>query len=189
MTDSGPLRITGCVITLNEEACIRSCLESMSLCDELVVVDAHSTDATRDIAASLGAHVIERDWPGYRSQKQFAVEAASHDWVLILDADEQLSPALAAEVAALRVKGPGNFAAFDAPRLSRYFGRYLHHGDFYPPTARSAFSTGGGRGSPASRSTSASPWTAGSVACVATSCTTPSATSTTSSPNDRPTRG
>ena len=132
MTDSGPLRITGCVITLNEEACIRSCLESMSLCDELVVVDAHSTDATRDIAASLGARVIERDWPGYRSQKQFAVEAASHDWVLILDADEQLSPALAAEVAALRVKGPGNFAAFDAPRLSRYFGRYLRHGDLYP---------------------------------------------------------
>lgn len=132
MNDGIRLRITGCVITFNEEANIRACLASMAFCDELVVVDSHSTDATRDIAASLGARVIERDWPGYRSQKQFAVEAAGHDWVLVLDADEQLSPALAAEVAALRERGAGDFAAYDAPRLSRYFGRYLRHGDWYP---------------------------------------------------------
>lgn len=132
MTATPKLGITGCVITFNEEANIRACLESLSPCDELVVVDSHSTDRTREIAASLGARVIERDWPGYRSQKQFAIEAARHDWVLVLDADEQLSPALAAEVEALKRSGPGDAVAFDIPRLSRYFGRYLRHGDWYP---------------------------------------------------------
>jgi glycosyltransferase involved in cell wall biosynthesis len=76
--------------------------------------------------------VIERDWPGYRSQKQFAVDAASNDWVLVLDADEQLSPALATEIATLGEHDVAAVGAFDAPRLSRYFGRYLRHGDWYP---------------------------------------------------------
>ncbi len=132
MTAEPKFSITGCVITFNEADSIRACLESLSPCDELVVVDSHSTDATREIAASLGARVIERDWPGYRSQKQFAIEAAAHDWVLVLDADEQLSPALAAEIEDFKRAGAGGIAAFDIPRLSRYFGRYLRHGDAYP---------------------------------------------------------
>ena len=60
-----------------------------------LVVDSHSSDRTRELAAALGARVIERDWPGYRSQKQFAVDAAAHDWVLCLDADERVSAAAA----------------------------------------------------------------------------------------------
>ena len=69
---------------------IEGALRLLGFCDEIIVVDSHSTDATRQIASSLGARVIERDWPGYRSQKQFAIEIASHDWVLCLDADERL---------------------------------------------------------------------------------------------------
>jgi glycosyltransferase involved in cell wall biosynthesis len=126
---SAPLgRITGCVITRNEEGRIRACLESLSFCDELVVVDSHSTDRTREIAAECGARVIERDWPGYRSQKQFAVDAAAHEWILFLDADERVSTELAAEIAALRSAGTDR-AAFRLPFRSIYFGRELRFGD------------------------------------------------------------
>ena len=91
--DSG---LTACIITYNEADRIEACLRSVDFCDEIIVVDSHSTDRTRELAAACGARVIERDWPGYRSQKQFAVEAARHDWVLCLDADERLSSELRA---------------------------------------------------------------------------------------------
>jgi glycosyltransferase involved in cell wall biosynthesis len=81
---TGQSRLSACIITYNEADRVEACLRSVSFCDELVVVDSHSTDSTRDIARSLGARVIERDWPGYRSQKQFAVDTASGDWVLCL---------------------------------------------------------------------------------------------------------
>lgn len=124
------MRITGCVIVYNEEICIESCLRSMApVCDELLVVDSHSTDRTRELAVSCGATVIERDWPGYRSQRQFALESAQHDWILTLDADEQLSDDLTAEIASLRTSSATNHAAFSIPFASRYFGRYLRFGD------------------------------------------------------------
>src|SRR5690242_21728886 len=84
--------ISACIITLNEERSIAACLDSLGLCDEIIVVDAHSTDRTREIAAARGARVIERDWTGYRSQKQFAVREARNDWIISIDADERLSP-------------------------------------------------------------------------------------------------
>src|SRR5437868_14135445 len=83
--------LSACIITYNEADRIEACLRSVSFCDEVLVVDSHSTDSTREIASSLGARVIERDWPGYRSQKQFTVDAASSDWVLCLDADERVT--------------------------------------------------------------------------------------------------
>ncbi len=97
--------LTACIITRNEAARIGDCLAAVSFCDEIVVIDAHSSDATREIAARLGARVIERDWPGYRSQKQYATDAATHDWVLSVDADERVTPALRAEIEALRDSG------------------------------------------------------------------------------------
>jgi glycosyltransferase involved in cell wall biosynthesis len=128
-SDSG---LSACVITLNEADRIEECLRSVSFCDETVVVDAHSTDGTRERAAALGARVIERDWPGYRSQKQFAVEAARHDWVLCVDADERVSAELAAEIIALRARGFGTAAGYSLPRITDYFGRFLRHGNAYP---------------------------------------------------------
>ena len=72
--------LSACIITYNEADRIEERLRSVSFCDEIVVVDSHSKDATRELAARLGARVIERDWPGYRSQKQFAIESASHKY-------------------------------------------------------------------------------------------------------------
>ncbi len=125
-------RLSACIITHNEADRIEACLRSLSFCDELVVVDAHSTDDTRARAAALGARVIERDWPGYRSQKQFAVEAASHEWVLCLDADERVSAALRAEIEAERAAGFAGAAGYSLPRITEYFGRFLRHGNAYP---------------------------------------------------------
>ena len=124
--------ITACVITLNEERSIGACIDSLDLCDEVIVVDAHSTDRTREIAAARGARVIERDWTGYRSQKQFAVREARHDWIISLDADERLSPQLAREIRLLRQYGLGDFAGYDIPFLANYFGRDIEHGDWHP---------------------------------------------------------
>ncbi len=125
-------RLSACIITYNEADRIEACLRSVSFCDELLVVDAHSSDATRTLAAAMGARVIERDWPGYRSQKQFAVECASHDWVLCLDADERVSEALRAEIQTLRRDGFAAHAGWSVPRITDYFGRFLRHGNAYP---------------------------------------------------------
>jgi glycosyltransferase involved in cell wall biosynthesis len=95
-------------------------------------VDSHSTDDTRERAAALGARVIERDWPGYRSQKQFAVEAARHEWVLCLDADERVSEPLRREIEALRERGFAGGDGWSIPRITDYFGRFLRHGNAYP---------------------------------------------------------
>ena len=125
-------RLTACIITYNEADRIADCLRSLDFCEEIVVVDSHSSDGTRELAAALGARVIERDWPGYRTQKQFAVEAASHDWVLCLDADERVSGRLRAEIVALRARGFPGAAGWSVPRITAYFGRFLWHGNAYP---------------------------------------------------------
>ncbi len=118
------------MIAFNEAAKIEACLRSLAPCDELLVVDSHSTDGTRERARACGARVIERDWPGFRSQREFAISAAEHDWILFLDADEQLSPELATELAALKEDaGRGRCAAYEMPFRSLYYGRTLRHGD------------------------------------------------------------
>ena len=124
--------LSACIITLNEAERIGDCLASLSFCDEIVVVDAHSSDATREIAARLGARVIERDWPGYRSQKQYATDAATHDWVLSVDADERVTPRLRAEIEALRAGGFAAARGWTIPRMTEYFGRFLRHGNAWP---------------------------------------------------------
>jgi glycosyltransferase involved in cell wall biosynthesis len=124
--------LSACIITYNEADRIEACVRSLSFCDEIVVVDSHSTDATREIAARLGARVIERDWPGYRSQKQFAVQSASNDWVLCLDADERLSDTLRGEIETLRENRFPRCAGWSVPRITDYFGHFLRHGNAYP---------------------------------------------------------
>jgi len=124
--------LSACVIARDEEDRIGACLESLVWCDEIVVVDSHSTDRTRAIAAAAGARVIERDWPGYAAQKEFAVRAARHDWVLSIDADERPSPALRVEIEDLRARGFPGPPGWSMPRLSFYLGRWIHHGTWYP---------------------------------------------------------
>lgn len=125
-------RLAACVITRDEEDRIRDCLESVSFCDEVIVVDSHSTDRTREIARELGARVFERDWPGFGPQREFAASESGGDWVLCIDADERVSPDLRAEIESLRDAGFPDFAAWRFPRLSRYLGIWVRHGSWYP---------------------------------------------------------
>jgi glycosyltransferase involved in cell wall biosynthesis len=143
MTSSPP--ISACVIARNEADRIGGCLASLSWCDEIVVVDAHSADATRTIAAERGARVIERDWPGYAAQKDFAVRAASHDWVFCVDADEQVSPELWVEIQALREAGFPSLAGWEVPRRTWYLGRWIRHGTWYPDYSLRLFDRRRGR--------------------------------------------
>lgn len=131
--DTGPkLPVSACVIAFNEADRIGDCLRSLAFCDDIVVIDSGSTDATREISIALGARVLVRGFDGFRSQKDFATRQARHDWVLSLDADERVSPELRASICAAHAAGFGDAAGFRFPRLSFYFGRFLHHGNPYP---------------------------------------------------------
>jgi glycosyltransferase involved in cell wall biosynthesis len=124
--------LSACIIAMDEEERIGACLESLAFCDEILVVDSHSRDRTRELAAARGARVIERDWPGHVAQKEHAIRAAAHDWVLCLDADEQLSPELRAQIVALQQRGFEGAQGWRFPRCSEYLGRWIRHGTWYP---------------------------------------------------------
>ena len=120
----------------------------MAFCDEIVVVDSYSTDATVAIAEAAGARVLQRPFEGFRSQKQFAIEQARHDWVLCLDADERVSDALRQSIETARDAGFADAAGYRFARLSDYFGRFLRHGNAYPDRVLRLFDRrrGGWRG-------------------------------------------
>ena len=124
--------LSACVIAKDEADRIGECLSSLAFCDEILVVDAHSKDDTRTIAEAHRARVIERDWPGHVAQKEFAIRAARHDWVLCVDADERISFELASEIQRLREAGFPGPPGWRLPRLSSYFGRWIRHGTWYP---------------------------------------------------------
>ncbi|HJQ83700.1 MAG TPA: glycosyltransferase family 2 protein, partial [Candidatus Binatia bacterium] len=120
------------VVCQNEESQIGHCLDSVAWCDEVVVVDGGSRDRTVEIARAWGGRVIANPWPGYRAQKQFALDAARGEWVLNLDADERVTPELAAEIANELGRAPATVDGFAIPRLVCYLGRWWYHGGWYP---------------------------------------------------------
>lgn len=120
--------LSAIIITRNEERDLPACLDSLrGLAGEVVVVDSRSTDRTRDLAATAGAKVFERDWPGYGPQKQFALEQATGDWVLNVDADERVTPGLAAEINAL-LSGAPAADGYEIPFRLFFLGRRLRFG-------------------------------------------------------------
>ncbi len=123
--------VTATVITFNEAANIQAALESLSWADEIIVVDSDSTDNTAEIARKFTSKVIVRRWPGYVAQKNFAGEQASHDWIFSLDADERVTPELAAELKAVMARGPGA-AGYRVPRVTFHLGRWMRSTDWYP---------------------------------------------------------
>ncbi len=125
------MKISATIITFNEERNIPRVMESLRCVDEIVVVDCGSTDRTVEIAAKLGARVIEMPWRGYASQKNYASEQATHDWILSLDADEAVSEALEGELWQIKKNGP-EFDAYTMPRLAHYLGRWILHSGWYP---------------------------------------------------------
>src|SRR6202140_919135 len=125
------MKITATIITLNEERNIGRAIESLRCCDEILIVDSGSIDRTVELAAKLGARVVEAGWGGYAGEKNWAAEQASHDWILSLDADEALSEGLEAEIWNLKKNGPRN-DAYTMPRLAQYLGRWILHSGWYP---------------------------------------------------------
>ncbi len=119
------------IITKNEAADIGEALQSVAWADERIVVDSHSTDETVAIARRHAERVVVRDWPGYINQKNYAASLASHDWILSLDADERVTPALAAEIQSLLTTAPPE-AGYRIPRVTWHLGRWVRTTDWYP---------------------------------------------------------
>jgi len=126
-----PKTLSVVLITLNEAANLPRTLASVRWAQEIVVVDSGSTDATLEIARQFGARASEEPWEGFAAQKNSAISHASSDWVLSLDADEEVSPELAREIQAL-LAGEPEFTAYRIPRLNHFLGRPLRHGGYWP---------------------------------------------------------
>ena len=129
-----PLSLSIAIITYNEERNLARCLQSIAdLAHEIIVVDSGSTDGTMAIAKNFGAIIQEQSWLGYRDQKNVALDLCSQPWVLALDADEEVSPALKKEIIAFFEQGKDQYlngACF--PRKTWFLGRWIRHGDWYP---------------------------------------------------------
>lgn len=139
-----PPRLSVVIVTRNEEERIRGCLEAVAWADELIVVDAESEDKTASIARELTDHVIVRPWPGYAAQKNYGLAAARGAWILSLDADEIVSPALRAEIERIvEADGPGD--GYAVSRRNIFWGRWVRHGGLYPDWQLRLFRRGRGR--------------------------------------------
>jgi glycosyltransferase involved in cell wall biosynthesis len=127
-----PLPLSLVLITRDAAHELAACLASVSFADEIVVVDSGSGDDTVAVARRAGARVVEHAWEGFGPQKNFAVGQARHDWVLCLDADERVTPPLAATIVALFAAGSPPAPAYALARRNRFLGRWLAHGEGYP---------------------------------------------------------
>jgi glycosyltransferase involved in cell wall biosynthesis len=132
------------LITLNEAANLPRTLASVSWAQDLVVVDSGSTDGTHEIAATAGARVFEEPWQGFAAQKNSAIAHATGDWILSLDADEEVSPELAREIEALLSSEP-RFSGYRIPRLNHFLGKPLRHGGYWPDPKLRLFRSGWAR--------------------------------------------
>lgn len=131
------------IITKNEALNIRECIESVKWADEIIVVDSGSTDDTVAICRKLTPHVYIHDWPGFGIQKNRALDYASKEWVLSLDADERVTPELRAEIEATMRDGKAQ--GYEVPRLSSFCGRFMHHSGWYPDYVLRLFRRGSAR--------------------------------------------
>jgi glycosyltransferase involved in cell wall biosynthesis len=126
-------KITAAIITFNEERNIERCITSLLDCvDEILVVDSFSTDKTEEICQKYNVRFIQNPFQGHIEQKNVALELATHDWVLSLDADEALTPALRESV--LNTKNETDFGGYKLNRLTNYCGKWVHYCGWYPDT-------------------------------------------------------
>jgi len=120
------------VITKNEETHIAECLESVKWADEVILVDAQSTDETVAIAKKYTDHIFVRPWPGFGLQKNFGMEQIGSDWILILDADERVSMELSKEIQETLTMVSGKTVAYRVPRRNYFYGQWVRWGGAYP---------------------------------------------------------
>jgi glycosyltransferase involved in cell wall biosynthesis len=136
------------IVAMDEEANIARTLASVRWADEIVLVDSGSKDRTCEIAREYGARVVVEPWRGYVAQKQYAIDLCTKDWVLLLDADEEISPGLADEIrAAISTSNTADSNAANGYRLPRknlFLGRWIKHGGFYPDPKLRLFRRGQG---------------------------------------------
>ncbi|MGE5604136.1 MAG: glycosyltransferase family 2 protein [Bacteroidota bacterium] len=123
--------LSACVITYNEERNIARCLKSLMFADEIIVVDSFSTDNTVAIAKSFTPNVIQHEWMGFGPQKNFAFSIAKGDWILTIDADEEVSPDLQKEILAA-VKNPEDYLVFRTPRKNFIGDFWVKYGSCFP---------------------------------------------------------
>ena len=126
-------KISACITAGNEEKNIRRCLESVRWVDEIIVVDSFSLDRTAEICKEYTKLVYEHKWLGYIGQKNLIKSLASNPWILFIDADEEISPELRDEILNEFSNGAcANFDAYECPRMVKYLGKWIKHGDWYP---------------------------------------------------------
>lgn len=139
-------KIATVTITKNEERNIAACLESVRWADERIVVDAGSTDRTVEIAGQLTDRVVVRAWPGYGPQKNFAIDQARSDWILVLDADERVTEPLRQDIQRVIEGAPGaQPVAFAIPRRNFFYGKWIRSGGFFPDYQIRLFRRGAAR--------------------------------------------
>ncbi len=137
------MTISVAIVAMDEEANIGRTLASVRWADEIVLVDSGSKDRTCEIARAQGARVVIEPWRGYIAQKQYAIELCTKDWVLLLDADEEVSPGLGEEIrAAIADASAAN--GYWLPRKNLFLGRWMRHGGFYPDPKLRLFRRGDG---------------------------------------------
>jgi glycosyltransferase involved in cell wall biosynthesis len=122
--------VSAIVLTLNEAASINRCLESLSFCDEIWVIDSGSTDGTQTLARKYTPHVKEVPWKGFVETRNEALQWVSSEWVLSIDADEVVSPEL--REAILKAVHTDRFSAYSMPRRTLHFDRWIRYGGWYP---------------------------------------------------------
>ena len=132
------------MIAMNEEANLPRTLESVKWADEIIVVDSGSKDRTIEIAKSFGAKTNYHAFGGHGEQKNVALDLCTSDWILLLDADEVLTPELQEEIREV-LEGEPKFDAYWIPRLNLYFGKWIRHGGFYPDHKLRLFKRGAAR--------------------------------------------
>ncbi len=130
---SQSIKISGVVITYNEEANIERCIKSIiNICDEVVIVDSYSTDNTKVICAQYNVRFVEHPFEGHIEQKNYAIDLAQHEIVLSLDADEELSQELSESI--VDAKNDWSADAYCFNRFTNYCGQWIKHSGWYPDT-------------------------------------------------------
>jgi glycosyltransferase involved in cell wall biosynthesis len=137
--------LSAILITKNEERNVRDCLESVKWVNEIIVVDAGSTDRTVDIAKGFTQHIFQRPWDGYGAAKNFGLAQCTNEWIIWLDADERITVELQKEILEKITSADKSIAAMSMPRRTNFLGRWINHCGWYPGRITRVFRRSAGR--------------------------------------------